>query len=439
MSKKGLIESFNALREEGSIDFQKNVPELTEDSNIEVFVTPLLQYPKLYNEFCDMLVQKLVYTQFLTKKMKNPLKVLEGDKMPLGYIGEEIYVNPAIGRDYDIDDFAGLLKKYEADVKVQYQGINFDKQYIVTVIRTKLKQAFTTWDSLGEFITQMTQSLYNGFYIDEFNNTKAIVTRAYLSNAVQIEVCQKPTTTNLAKAFVKLARNLYLNFQVPSHKYNAWSKVGGYGRAIETLTDPDDIYFLVRNDIRTEIDVEQLASAFNISKTDLMGRIIPIDDFNIYDRKTGKLMLDGSNIHAIICDKAWFRIKPQDEFMDDFKNANNRSIQYYLNEIKMFNYSFFANAVVLASAIPDIAITNLEFKEQTVTLKVGETKEVSVIPTPNNGNTPITFSTTSELFTVTQDADNPRKFVIEGIEAGTGTITATAGNVTTTLNVTIEE
>ena len=38
--------------------------------------------------------------------------------------------------------------------------------------------------------------------------------------------------------------------------------------------------------------------------------------------------------------------------MEDFRNANNRSIQYYLNVIKMYKYSYFANSVVFATELP---------------------------------------------------------------------------------------
>ena len=51
------------------------------------------------------------------------------DRIPLGYAGQEIYINPAKGRQYDVNDFAGLLVKYEADVKVQYTSVNMDLQY----------------------------------------------------------------------------------------------------------------------------------------------------------------------------------------------------------------------------------------------------------------------------------------------------------------------
>ena len=128
MAVQGLKNALNSVRQEASQNFQEVVPVIDENTSIESYTAPLLNMPKLFNEFCDVLVQRIVYTQFESKLFRNPLKVLEGDRIPLGYLGQEIFVNPAQGRDYDINDFEGCLKKYESDTKVQYMGINFDKQ-----------------------------------------------------------------------------------------------------------------------------------------------------------------------------------------------------------------------------------------------------------------------------------------------------------------------
>ena len=434
--KNGLAESLNALRENASNEFQEVVPIIDENTSIEAYSAPLLNTPKLMNEFCDVLVQRIVYTQLETKLFNNPLKVLEGDKMPLGYLGQEIFVNPAQGRDFDPNDFAGALKKYEADTKVQYMYINFDKQYPVTIIRQELKQAFVSWNALDTYISGLTNSLYNGYYIDEYNNTKALVTNAYRANAVQIEKIDALTTEDLTKKFVEKARTMFLNFQTPTSKYNAWKKIGGYGREVVTFSSPDDIVMLLRNDIRANLDVNVLASAFNMDKTTLLGNILPINDFDIYD-KTGTKVFDGSAIIGIIADKTWFRIKEQDMFMDDYRNANNRSINYYLNIIKMFNYSLWSNSVVFATAIPEVPITALAFQDADgITVKVNEEKEVAVTVTPGSANTPeITFSfddTDAEV--VSYDGN---KCIIKGKIAGSSVLTARAGNVETAVTVTI--
>lgn len=439
MSKIGLINSLNTIRQDASTKYQNSIPEITEQTSIEQLANPILQDSELYNEFCNALVQRIVYTQVESKVYNNPLKVLEGDNLPLGYLGQEIFINPAEGRDYNIDDFAGLLKKYEADVKVQYQEINFDKQYPVTIIRQKLKQAFTSFADLESFITGYTNSLYNGLYIDEYNNTKGLVTRAYLSNAVQIEKIEAPTTKELAEDFVEKARTLFLNFQTPSSNYNAWHKVGGYGRDIVTFTNPEDIVFLVRNDLRSKLDVKVLAEAFNMDKSTLLGNILPVNDFTVYDSK-GAVKFDGSNIYGIIADKSWFRIKTQDNYMESFINANNRSINYYLNAIKMFNYSFFANAVVFATKEPELPINSLDFKtEEIVIEKTGDTKGLDITVNPVNATTPkITYASDNEaVFTVLVDSNNDRHCTVTATGAGTANLTATAGNVTTKVQITV--
>ena len=198
---------------------------------------------------------------------------------------------------------------------------------------------------------------------------------------------------------------------------------------------------LVRNDIRANLDVNVLATAFNMDKTTLLGNILPVDNFDILD-KQGKVIYDGSDILGIICDKSWFRIKEQDVFMDEFRNANNRSMNYYLNVIKMFNYSFFANAIIFATKEPEVPITGLDFKAPDgITLQtVGDEKGLDITVTPANANTPvITYeSDNQEIFTVAADPNNNRHCKITAVGQGTANLIAKAGNVQTQVSVTVE-
>ena len=437
--KTGMVESLNSVRQIASNEYQKIIAEIDENSGIDVIAQPLLAYPNLMNEFINALVQKISYSQLESKLFNNPLKFLEGDNIPLGAIGEEIYINPAKGRKYDINDFAGLLKRYETDVKVQYQTINLDEQYPVQVFRQKLKQALTSWQALEEFITNITTSAYNGAYIDQYNYTKNLVTNAYRQNAVQIKKLDGVSTKELAENFVEQARTMFLNFQSPSTKYNAWKKVGGYGRDIITWSNPDDIVFLIRNDIQAKLDVQVLAKAFNVDSTKLLGRITPVDNFDIVD-KDYNVIFDGSKILGIMCDKSWFRIKEQDMYMDDFRNANNRSITYYLNVIKMYQYSYFANAVVFATEEPQVEVTGIETQEKEITLdKVGDSKEVTISVVPPTANTPkITYSAkTGDKFDVKENPNTDRKCTITAKASGSDTLEIKAGNIKKEITVTV--
>ena len=426
---EGLITSLNQLREVSSEIYHRYVPIIDENTDIGKFAEPILTVPEVYNEFCNALVNRIVYTQFEIKSFRNPLVVLEGDRIPLGYAGQEIYVNPAKGRQFNPDDFAGVLFKYEADVKVQYQAINSDLQYPVTFSRQQLKKAFVSWGDLETFIDGLSNSLYNGAFIDEFKNTKNIISGAYKDNKAVIETVTAVTNEATAKAFVERARELFLNFQLPSSDYNAWAKCGGEGRPIVTWTNPEDIVFVIKNSLRAKLDVEVLANAFNMDKTVLLGNIITVDNFDVYD-DDGVKIFDGSAIVGIMADKSWFRIKRQDMYMDSFYNPNNRSIQYYLNLVKMYNFSLFANGVIFATSAPSVAYTSLSYGSgASVSVNKGSTKSLEVVGLPAWANATISYSSGSaSIFTVSADSDNDRICVITGVGSGSATLTASTGS-----------
>lgn len=435
---EGLKIGLNKIREISSDIYHRYIPVIEDDTDIGAFSNPILNYPEVYDEFVKSLLYKLTYVQFESKYFRNPLKQLEGDKIPLGYAGQGIYVNPAKGRKFNPEDFAGILAKYESDVKVEYYALNMDTQYPVSIQRQILKKAFSSWGELESFIDQLSNSLYNGAYIDEYRFTKEIVSSAYKDNKAIVETVSAVTDEATAKAFVEKARTLFLNFQSPSSNYNAWHKMGGAGAPITTWSNPEDIVILIRNDIRAKLDVNVLAESFNMDKADLLGRIIPVDNWDILSDE-GTKVFDGSNIIGIIADRSWFKIKTQDMFLDVDYNPSNRTYQYFLNNIKQYQYSLFANGVIIATSNPSVPATDLDFVEGNPT-KVAPNKSIilEVETKPVNESSTITFSSgTTEVATVTKIDD--RRVRVNGVSAGTSVITATDGTYSDTLTVTCAE
>ena len=352
----GLQTALNKMREmsvdNGSI-YHQYVPVVTENTTIGEFGAPIIdsQNVNVLNDFIGLL-KKVVYTAVYSKTFNSPLAELEGDRMPLGSFVEDVYVNPSKARGFDVNDFAGLLQKYEAQVAVQYLAVNSDLQYPVTITREKIRNAFTSWDNLEALVTGMVNSLYNGAYITRYNQTKGLPLAAFKAGAIKYEVITNPTNEATAKALVRKMRADYSKMQIPSTAFNAWQDVKGAGAfALKTWSDPQDIVVLISADVEALVDVDVLAAAFNMSKAEFLGRVIVVDDFSQYD-DDGKVAVDGSMIKAMICDRAWFKIKTQDFAMDEFYNANNRTWQYYLNDVRMVNYSLFANAKIYTTSEP---------------------------------------------------------------------------------------
>lgn len=453
-ASEGLQTALNQIREtlvsDNSI-YQEQIPIVSDYTSSQAYGQALLALPAdLRNRFVSSLVNRIAYTAFEIKYFNNPLQDLQRNELPLGAIGQEIYINPARGRVYNIDDFAGLLAKYESDVKSEYTEINFDVQYPVTIIRKELEKAFISWADFERYLNGVTTSLYNGAYIDDYKYTKKLITNAYTQNAVQMEVNTfagiTPTESEL-KALVKKLRKDYKNFQIPSTKYNAWAKVGGYGRAITSWSNPEDIVVFINNDLASELDVIVLANAFNIDKTSLIGRVYYVEDFDIVNDE-GQVVVDGSNIEAMICDRRWFKIEQKDMFMDEFYNANNRSWQSYLNVIKAFNYSFFANAKMYVKALPSLNVSSMAFVDApSVDVNVGANKTLTLNTVPFTATQTITYALGSgeDTYATIEKIDN-KHVKVTGVAETTGesdvpayvTITATAGEVTATIKVVVK-
>ena len=447
---EGFQTALNEIREtliEDNKLYQSQLPIVDYTTSSQVYGHSLLSLPAdLRNKFINALVDRIAYTSFNIRYYKNPFENLKGNETPLGAIGQNIYVNPAKGRVYNIDDFAGLLAKYESDVKAEYNEINADFQYPATIVRQELQKAFVSWRSFEDLIMGISASLYNGSYIDQYKLTKLLISNAYRTNSITMETISvsninSPSTAELENITAKL-RELYLNFQEPSDDYNAWKKVGGYGRAIETWTPAEDIVVFINTKMASWLSVKVLANAFNISEASLMGRVYTTKSFDVFDGDGNKIF-DGSKIVAQICDKRWFKIRDIDMFMDEFYNANNRSWQKFLNYRGSYNYSFFANAVQLVTEVPSISATAIQFQNSSETLVMGTPKVLEIVTTPIGATETITFTADdSETYVELEKIDNRHVKVTPKAATGSAvTITATGGTsgVTGTCEVNVND
>lgn len=430
MPPKGLVTALNKMREmsvqEGSV-YHQYIPYITEDTSIAEFARPLTDdnLEIVRNEFFGLL-KRIVFTSIDTRMFNNPLNFLEGEELPLGYAGENIHIDPAKPNQFDGEDFAGLLQKYEARVATEYLAVNSDLQYAVTVTRDKARSAFTSWGTLEEFISGIINSLFNGAYITRFNQAKALVSSAYQQGAVRVETVANVDSEATANAFVKKARYLNRMFTMPSTQYNGWNKkhAGDDSKLkITTWCDSSDIAVIIRADVESSIDVDALSRAFNMDKADFIGRVVVVDNFDQY-ADDGTKIFDGSKILGIIADRRFFKIRTQYFNMTEFFNAKNLTYQYFLNDTRMVRFSLFANACVLATGEPEqISVSG------TATVKAGSTTTLTATTVPVSAT--VTWSSSDESVATVEGG------VVTGVKAGKAVISARNGNAVSETEVTV--
>lgn len=420
---------FNFVRQESTGNFKEVIPEATED-NIATISNLLFNdaYTPLLNEFVNNLINRIGLTIVRNKSFDNPLAILKKGSQPLGTDIQDIYTNPAEAEQYQLnnEEMAKLLTITDPDTKVAYYRRNRKDMYTKTIAREALQGAFVSWGKFENYVTSITQSLYSAAFIDEFKYTKALVAGAYAENKAIVEEVDAVTTEATAKAFVKKARNLYKAMRFPSSSYNAYSLNTGDNKPVVTWTEPSRVVFMVRADIMTEVDVEVLASAFNMDKTDFLGRVIEVDKFD-----------DAGKVQAVIADEAFFQIYDNIFRFDEFYNARVMAWNEYLHVWETFAICPFANAVILATDLPEVPATEVVATPDTITLKAGEDKTATVTLTPVNATSTVTAESSATSYATVDVSD--KTVTIHGVAEGSATITVTAEDgVTDTISVTVQ-
>lgn len=93
--------------------------------------------------------------------------------------------------------------------------------------------------------------------------------------------------------------------------------------------------------------------------------------------------------------------------------------------------------VVFATEAPTIAISSMTFASTETTLNVNEVKSIRLNTDPAQANSPEITYTSNDTGVVTVSKVSEKEIKLTGVSSGTTTITATAGSVTATLNVTV--
>ena len=218
-------------------------------------------YQPQLNQFVNNLINRIALTIIRNKSYNNPLAVFKKGSIPLGTDIQDVFTNPANAEQYELSDIAmqKLLTITDPDTHVAYYRRNRQDMYTKTIAREALQGAFESWENFEGYVASITNSLYSGNYISEFNYTKDLIDGAFDNGKIITEVVTNPTDETSANQFLKQVKTIYDMMTFPSSDYNAYSKFSGANGKIITWTDADRIVLIIRADVMNTIDVDALA------------------------------------------------------------------------------------------------------------------------------------------------------------------------------------
>ena len=326
----------NAILDNGSTEYVNRVPVATRD-NIADVANPILTYSNVQNEFLTSLINKIAMQEVRARIWENPLAVLKKGRKPLGFDIESSHINPATDEGFGTG--ADLLTKKAPDVKTEYFRLNRQGLYTVTVEEDKLRHAMQSWENLEKFTLGIVNSLYSGDYIDEFILMKNTMADAVLNQKMLTAGVTALTDEATGKAFVRAVKNASSGMTYPGTAFNAYSKVtGGVPSPVTTWTPKENQLLIIRSDILNFMDVEVLASAFNMEKAQFIARTIEVDNFG---------QMDG--VTAMLLDDAALQVWDDKDELRDWVNPKGLYTNYFWHHWQTYAFSVLCNAVAFVT------------------------------------------------------------------------------------------
>lgn len=330
----------NTIRAENGATYQNRIPVLTQ-SNFEEVGNALIVYEEQFNAFCNALVNKIAFTEVSNRRFKNPLAALKSGTKPFGTDIEEIYINPVSAVTYNGSQTDDMLKITTPDVKTIYHRMNRQDKYPVSITIPDLQKAFTNEGELSSFIQGVINSMYSGDEMDEFLLMKNIVSEGITQNKVKKVSLTYDGSESTSRDLIKLIKTLSHDFAEPSTAHNGYNVLNkdeiaaGTIKACTTWTPKENQVILIRSDVDATTDVDVLAKAFNMEKTDLLKRKFVVSSFG--DDKT----------LALVADEKFFKVKDDLYTTRSFDNGSNLARNYWLHHWQTISLSLFANAVAI--------------------------------------------------------------------------------------------
>lgn len=419
----------NAIRNNASNNYRDYVPPITDVSQLREIGTIIMDYPALQNEFLSALINRIGRVLISTKMYENPWTRFKKGMLDYGETVEEIFTN--IAKPYEFEGShttpTSQFKKYKPDVRSAFHVMNYRKYYPVTIEQQKLRQAFLSAEGVTNLIGDIVNSLYTGANYDEWLTMKYLLAKTILKGRMY-PVETMPISAGNAKAIVTTVKENSNILEFPSTLYNP-AHVFQHTKKSEQV-----IFINARFD--AIMDVNVLASAFNMDKAQFMGQRVLIDSFGSLDRaRLNELFADDPNyvpitddeiaaldtIPMAVVDEKFFMIFDNLNEFTEIYNAELLYWNYFYHQWKTFSTSPFSNALVYVPTTP--SVTSVEVTPATATVSAGSSLALSVtVETTGFAPQTVDYESDTDGVTITEGG----VVQVDAGVSGTATITVTS-------------
>ena len=348
------LDILNVIRQNASYDYQQNVPEVTQATDIPKVGEVIYGTPAFANQFINALINRIALVRVQSATFNNPYSILKKGYLEFGETIEDVFVS--IAKAVEFTPEKGEEREFKRtlpDVRSAFHVMNWRVMYPVTIQDEDLKQAFMNLNGVTDLIAKIVDAVYTAAEYDEFLLFKYLLIKT-VSKGNMYPVYIDP---------IDLKENA-VEFRGTSNLLPFMSST--YNEAMVKTTTPKDRQVIFMDaKYNAQFDVEVLASAFNMDKADFMGRLFLIDKWGEFDNDRFDIIRANSDgleevtadelsvmngVVAILMDENWFQVYDNNNKFTEKYIASGLYWNYFYHTWKTVSYSPFANAVVFTRA-----------------------------------------------------------------------------------------
>lgn len=382
------VDILHTIWDNAGSDYQRRVTEPTK-ARIQQSVKDMWNYKPARNEFLDAFVNRIGLIAFQRLSWTNPYAKFKRGMLEYGDTIEEVYAGLIKAKAYDPhrDELERtLFGRHNIDVQSSFHRINRQDRYDFTINTDLLKRAFLPGDGLFSFISDLMTAPATSDQWDEFLAMSQLF-REYYDNDGFFKV-NIPNLADAAsdgpdaKYALRRIREMAATLPFISEQYNA--------ARMPVAARPDELELFITAEANAALDVEALAAAFNIDRTDVPMRINVIPSAN--------LNIPGAQ--AVLTTRDFFVVADTNFETQSIANPAMLHQNYFLHHWQIVSASRFVPAVLFTTepgtvieitptpvtSVPEVVVTNTE--GETVTdVERGERYNItgSAVTTPEGG------------------------------------------------------
>ena len=373
------VDILNAIRNSATSNYKDYVPVATPDADsIKEIGAIIMDYPTLQNEFLSALVNRIGRVLLTSKMYDNPWAVFKKGMLEFGETVEEIFVN--IAKPFQFDPVVAetnLFKREIPDVRAAYHIMNYQKFYKTTIQNDQLRQAFLSWEGITDLIAKIVDSMYTGANYDEFQTMKYMLAKNILNGRLYPVTVPAAAKENM-KTIVSTIKGVSNEYEFLSSEFNP--------AGVYNSSQKNDQYLIINARFDAVMDVDVLASAFNMDKAEFAGHRTLVDSFGKLDvARLNELFKDDPTyteigeeelkaldaVPCVLVDREFYMIFDTYQNFTEQYNGEGLYWNYFYHVWKTFSVSPFANSAVFVPGEP--TVTNVTVSPSSVSGKQGQT------------------------------------------------------------------